>query len=956
MSGPDSTAEPQRIAELFAEALERPPHERRAFLDHQCSGSTALLAEVDSLLAAHEEAAEFLEPLDGPRSAALLVEALEEEVRTPRAGPYRLVRELGRGGMGIVYLAERVEGGFEQRAAVKLVRRGMDTDAILRRFVRERQILASLEHPNVARLLDGGATEDGQPYFAMEYVDGEPLEEYCDLRRLGIEGRLRLFETAVRAVQYAHSKLVVHRDLKPSNILITREGQLKLLDFGVAKLLVDEEGDSAAAALTQAEGHPMTVAYAAPEQVRGEAVTTVTDVYSLGVVLYELLSGVRPYGAEGRTPDVLARAVCEHEPQPPSVAAKAEGAARARGLTPERLARRLRGDLDTIALKALAKDPGRRYAAAESLAEDVRRHLAGHPVLARRDTVGYRAAKFARRHKVAVAATAAAAVSLMLGLLGTAWQAQRARREAERALAVQRFLVGVFERADPTRSLGETVTAHQLLDEGARRLRSGSAADASTRAELADTLARTYRSLGQLDEAANWSGEAVAGFRASLGTGHPRAALAELTQAEIRADRGDVKAARAALDVLLPRLRDGYGDGSPEHLRTRSAQAALLAQSGESEGALSEERDILAATQRAFGGDSIEAAVQQGRVAEALATLSRYAEAEAAFRDALRRLERAGATRSPQSVHLETELADLLDRAGSDEEADARFRSALEKARGVLGPRHPQFAQILIKYGFLHNEQGRYEEGEAALVEAISILEPLGHYDAGAALRYQGFSLLRRERLAEARDDFARAERIFRAKLGDDHPLTWHAVVTVAYTSGRLGGLAEAETRLRAAIAALERLHGAESDDVRVPKSYLGEILRMAGHFEEAEALHRWALDLARRLHGGDDKPAAAAAKNQLALDLLEAGRPERLAEARRFADESLSFLRGRPSEPARLGDVLATSGRIAAAQRDFARARRELAEAVERLSAARSDDAPSTRVARRALAALRPP
>src|SRR5262245_12725082 len=278
------SADPDRVARIFGEALERPAAERRAFLDAACASAPELRAEAESLLAAHEQAGGFLDEIDTAREAALLDATAEPEpLAGQRVGAYRLLRELGRGGMGVVYLAERAEGGFEQRAAIKLVKRGMDTDAILRRFLRERQILASLEHVNVARLLDGGVTADGRPYFAMEYVDGEPLTVYCDTYRLAVEQRLRLFEDACRAVQHAHGKLVVHRDLKPSNMLVTSDGQLKLLDFGIAKLLVEEDD---ATALTQAGSRVLTPAYAAPEQVRGEPVTTATDVYALGVVLY----------------------------------------------------------------------------------------------------------------------------------------------------------------------------------------------------------------------------------------------------------------------------------------------------------------------------------------------------------------------------------------------------------------------------------------------------------------------------------------------------------------------------------------------------------------------------------------------------------------------------------------------------------------------------------------------
>src|SRR5262245_8366923 len=492
------SADPDRVARIFGEALERPAAERRAFLDAACASAPELRAEAESLLAAHEQAGGFLDEIDTAREAALLDATAEPEPpEGRRVGPYRLLREVGRGGMGVVYLAERVEGGFEQRAAIKLVKRGMDTDAILRRFLRERQILAGLEHASVARLLDGGVTDDGHPYFAMEYVDGEPLTVYCENRQLGIEARLRLFEEACRAVQHAHGKLVVHRDLKPSNMLVTGEGRLKLLDFEIAKLLTEDD-DATAITLTQVGTRVLTPDYAAPEQVRGEPVTTATDVYALGVVLYELLAGRLPHGGERRSLGEMARAICEEEPRAPSMAAAAQ----------PRRARELRGDLDTVVLKALSKEPSRRYASAEALAEDIRRFLSGHPVRARRDTVGYVVTKFVRRHKVGVAAATVAVLSLLLGLAGTAWQAavaarerDRARLEAERAEKVKEFLVGLFKASDPAESTGEAITARELMDRGAERIEKELAGHPSLQAELFEIVAGISHELGRYEQA-----------------------------------------------------------------------------------------------------------------------------------------------------------------------------------------------------------------------------------------------------------------------------------------------------------------------------------------------------------------------------------------------------------------------------------------------------------------------
>jgi serine/threonine-protein kinase len=970
MSSPQdrADADPREVAALFDAAVDLPPGERAALLARAGAGRPELLAEVEGLLAARAEAASFLER----PAVELLAGGIGEDVAEgTRAGPYRLLSELGSGGMGTVYLAERADGGFEQQVAVKVIRGGFVSAALRERFLRERQILARLEHPNIARLLDGGIAAGGSPYFAMELVRGTPLVAACDARRLSISARLELFDQACRAVQHAHANLVVHRDLKPSNMLVAEDGNVKLLDFGIAKVLSDESEDATS---TRGAGHPLTPEYAAPEQLRGEVATTATDVYSLGVVLYELLTGRRPFA-----PPVVAAPAdsASREPEPPASAVTKptitragdgssrevtpEEVAAARATTPQRLRRTLSGDLGAIVLQALQPDTRRRYPSVEALAEDLRRWRSGLPVRARPATLAYRIRKSVGRHRVAVAAAAAAAAALLAGTAVTWWQAgiaarerDAARREAARATEVQRFLVDLFENADPTETLGATITARQVLDEAARRLRREPSADLLIRAELAEALARTYRSLGLLDEAAAWAAEASEDFGRALGPAAPRTALADLTRAEVRRERGEIQEARAAIDALLPRLEAAFGTRSAEHIRARTLRIALLSHTGEAEKALAEERVALEDTRRLYGENDLKTAQRLGSLGAALAILSRFPEAAAAMREARSRMQRLGAIRTPEGIRLETSLADVLDRMGSLEAADPLFRSALANAREVLGPRNPRVGEILIKQGFLLLEFRRYDEARAALEEAISIFEPLGHYRAAVALRYLGHVHLEREHFAEAAGAYARAERSLRGRLGDDDPMTWAAVASVAFAEARRGDLAGGEARLREAVTAIERIHGADSDDARVPRRRLGEVLRLAGKYDEAEALHRRGLEVDRKLFGGEDNLNAAGSKHQLALDLLESGRRDRLAEARHLADEALAVVRtGRP-DATKTGETLTTSGRIAAAQGDLARARRELGEAVELLRADRGEDAPSTRLARSALASLR--
>jgi non-specific serine/threonine protein kinase/serine/threonine-protein kinase len=443
----------QQVKDLFGSALGETPAQRAAFLASACGGDDDLRTQVESMIAAHEQDGDFIEAPAFERAMGLFAGGPAEAVAGRHVGPYKIARELGHGGMGAVYLAVRADDQYQKRVALKLVRRGMDTQDILRRFRHERQILASLNHPFIAQLLDGGTTEDGLPYFAMEYVEGQPITDYCDTHRLTIAERLKLFRPVCAAVHYAHQNLVVHRDLKPSNILITADGTPKLLDFGIAKLLNPELSaqtiDPTATALRL-----MTPEYASPEQVRGDPVTTASDVYSLGVVLYELLTGHRPYRLKSRSPHEILHVVCEEEPEKPSTAASRveavvdpdgatratatpESVSRTREGQPEKLRRRLKGDLDNIVLMAMRKEPQRRYATVNQLSEDIRRHLEGQPVVARKDTFGYRAEKFVKRNKAGVAAAALVLITLIGGIVATWQQAREARQE--RANAQQRF-------------------------------------------------------------------------------------------------------------------------------------------------------------------------------------------------------------------------------------------------------------------------------------------------------------------------------------------------------------------------------------------------------------------------------------------------------------------------------------------------------------------------------------
>ena len=433
--------QPRTVDDLFDGAVELPADQRAAWLDANCT-DRAVRSEVEELLRAYEETHEVLD-----RKAFDLARPLLEKRHREQIGPYRLLREIGRGGMGVVWLAERVDGQYRQRVAVKFLRSSPDTDELHRRFVAERQILASLNHPNIAQLLDGGRTDDHLPFLVMEFVDGVPITTYCDRQHLTVEERLLLFRDVCSAVHHAHQNLVIHRDIKPSNILVTADRRVKLLDFGIAKLVNPLLGP-ADQPMTRTEWRVMTPEYASPEQVRGDSLTTASDVYALGVLLYELLCGRRPHRITSGSPRELEEAIVRRDPALPSVALTRAAAvaedgttteppsdaiAAERRLSPDRLRRRLAGDLDAIVMMALRKESTKRYSSADVLWEDIQRHLEGLPVLAHRGSRWYRARKFLSRHRVEAVAAAIVAVSLVGGATIALRQAAVGRGEGDRA-------------------------------------------------------------------------------------------------------------------------------------------------------------------------------------------------------------------------------------------------------------------------------------------------------------------------------------------------------------------------------------------------------------------------------------------------------------------------------------------------------------------------------------------
>jgi eukaryotic-like serine/threonine-protein kinase len=642
-------------------------------------------------------------------------------------GPYRILREIGRGGMGAVYLAERADEQFEKQVAIKLLPLGLGNAGARERFDAERRILARLDHPGIARLLDGGITADGSPFFVMEYVEGVPITDYCRERALPLEQRLQLFAQVCDAVEYAHGRLVVHRDLKPGNILVSTAGEPKLLDFGIAKL-EHPEAVTDPSPLTARAGLPMTLAYASPEQVRGEVVTTATDVYALGLLLFELLTGRQARQLTGNLEQDLVRVADADIPAPSSVGS-ATGAA----------ARQLRGDLDTIVAMAIRREPARRYRTVAALADDIRRHLGGYPVAALPDTWRYRARKAARRHPALVGAGIVAAMGIVafISVLSRGAQrvaaerdlAERERARAEAALGraeqVAAVLHGLFTAADPRQALGDTLTARQLLDRGLARANE-LAGEPAAQAELLSVLAGVYYAAGLREEAADIAERALEVRQRHLGEEHLDAARSLYQLGTMNVPRSFGNAGLARLERAFEIQRGQLPPDDPELAQTAVALAPLLA----SMRSLPDSAEALLrtalATQRRLAGDSSPILVPTlGRLADVLFTAGAQSEAEGLIRwrieiqaaQARTQLERA-------AVHRDRGL--LLQRVpGTRAAALVELDQDLALARDVLGD-HPAVVERLHNIGSLREQLGDSLGARAAFEDAVATTERLG--------------------------------------------------------------------------------------------------------------------------------------------------------------------------------------------------------------------------------------
>ena len=859
------------IKSLFRKALAVPAEERPAFLERAAGGDTAIVDEVLRLLDSDGVDSEL---------SGIVQDAAEHAISTNAAGLpdsiglYRIVKRLGQGGMGAVYLAERSDDQFEQRVAIKVVLVHNATSETIERFRWERQILANLSHPNIAHLHDGGETVEGLPYFVMEYVEGIAIDSYCDEHRLGLKDRLKLFCDICEAVQHAHKNLVIHRDIKPQNILVTDGGVVKLLDFGVAKLLNDQERLQ----LTQIHGRVMTPEYASPEQVRGDSITTLTDVYSLGVLLFRLLSGRSPYEITSGVHD-LERAILAADPLKLSTRAGSatespqsqDDICRARGLREDQLARALRGDLDNIVRKALRKRPENRYSSVRAMADDIHRYLNDEPVTAHPPTLRYRAGKFVRRNRLAVFATAAtvATVALLIG-----FYTLELTRERDKATQVADFALSLFENADPRQSLGATVTARQLLDEGAARIDGELASQPLVQAEMQDVMGTAYYNLGLYEESQVLLDSAAVTRRDLLTERHVDTLETITNLGNLALMRADHSGAESIFENATDISRQLHGNEHADTAALISKLGRALHEQGHFEAAETYYQEALSIQNKLFPGNHESKAATLLDYGRMLTNAGRYALAEELLRESVAMSSDVLGPQHPDVAAAMNQLAFVLMDTAQWVEAEKTIRDGITITRKIYGDEHPDVVNDMGMLASVLGRQGRFVEAEAKHREVLELdLKTLGPEHPYVAIDQNNLAgaLLRLGRYDEAESLYREAIALHELKSGPEHPETATTISNLASLLTLMGKLDEAKPYYERALATRRKVLGDDNPNTLFTQHFYINQLRLADQLEEARRVAEDTLERRRRVLG-DAHPDVAATTMHLAAVLRDLG------------------------------------------------------------------------------------
>ena len=882
------------VKDLFGAALEVAPEQRSAFLRDACGSNESLRVEIESLLSAYENSSELSQP---PWPAVAV------EMATPQfIGPYHLLEKLGEGGMGQVWLAEQ-STPVRRRVALKLIRGGIYDAGLLQRFQAERQSLAIMDHPGIAKVFDAGTTDAGQPYFVMEYVAGLPITEYCDQKKLSIRERIELFIEVCGGVQHAHRKAIIHRDLKPANILVVEvngKPMPRIIDFGLAKAMSGKiEGETF---FTQAGGFMGTPGYMSPEQSDPgvQDIDTRTDVYSLGVVLYVLLAGCEPFDASEWKKLPLheaLRRLREEDVATPSTKLSAAHdtcsvAAAARGVEPKQLVSQLRGDLDWITMKAVEKDQARRYGSVAEFEADLRHYLNHEPVLARPASTSYRLQKYVRRHRLAVGAAAVIAALLISFGAIQAVQLRRITRERDRASHVTDFMTSMFKVSDPSEARGNSITAREILDRASKEIDSGLAKDPELQAQMMDAMGDVYRNLGLYSSAHRLFERSSDIWSHTAGPEDPHTLASIHNLAMTLGGEGRYPEAEKLEAHNLEVYRRVLGPKRAETIRSMSGLAVTLENEGRYPEAEKLAREALSLSERTAGAEDPDTLRIMNTVGNILGRQSRYAEAEPFHTKVLEIRRRVLGPEHPDTLYTMHGLATDFRGERKYAEAEKLDRETLDLRSKILGPEHQSTLGSMRDLARDYVRQGKFQEAEKMDRQALAITRRvLGptHPETGSLLINLSDILTREGQYSEAEQMGREAIEIDRRALGPEHAFTLAAMNNLTLALAHEGKFSEVEPLARSTLEAYQHAMGPNHPSTLGSMDTLVYCLYLEHHYADAEKMGRDLVDFERRVLGPDDPSTAQVTYNLAAYLALQGKRDEAISNLRQSVEHGLA-------------------------------------------------------------------
>ncbi|MEJ2494039.1 MAG: serine/threonine-protein kinase [Ignavibacteriaceae bacterium] len=800
----------EKIGILFDEALKLDEPERTAFLQSACGDDIEMLEEVRSLIEADTNIPLVLKD---NADAINISRRLEYEGKV--IGKYKIIKQIAEGGMGSVFLAERADGQFEQKVALKIIKPGMSSDEIIKRFQFERQILARLQHPNIARLYDGGLTDENLPYFTMEYVEGETIDEYCDKNNLSVSERLKLFTRVCGAIQYAHQNLVIHRDLKPWNIIIKKDGTVKLLDFGIAKVFTEDDLPEQAA-LTRTGLHVMTPEYASPEQIKGEPVTTSTDIYSLGLILYKLLTGESAYEIKSTSALELEKVICHTKPQKPSTIIKTirtqdniktERISSVRKTQADKLIKTLSGDLDNICLMALRKEPERRYPSVDRFQRDIVNYLEERPVWARQSTIRYRTGKFISRHKISV--ISAALLFLIVTLLTTFYMIQlrkerdKAELESQKAKEVAGFLKDIFKLSDPYEARGDTITVRELLEKGSQKIHRELSDQPDVKATMLDIMGQVYLNLGLYDKSEALLKEAL-DIRRKINSDDVDLGKSLNSVGQLYLTKGEYDKAEPILKEALS-VYENLSEKDNENYVSAIDNAAWYSNVTGDFNRSDSLYDLAIKVLRNNYKDRSELLfITMNDLALNFHEEGKYEESESLFKETLELQKKFYGDKPHPEVSTTTyNLAELLRDKGNYDEAEKLFRTSLDMDIKLNGPEHPDVAYSLQGLASIYRLKGNFKAAEKLYMQVLNMRKKfLGpeHPDVAYATYNVGLLFYSEEKYDSSKKYFEQALEMHKKLNGAKHPSVAKCIEKLSYINFRKGNYKKAENLIRQAI------------------------------------------------------------------------------------------------------------------------------------------------------------